>query len=58
MTAPKKKSAPKKTTEQRLSDLEKGMEGLLSTSITALKLISDSHSDIVTLKDAIDKLKK
>jgi hypothetical protein len=55
---PKKKPSPKKTTEQRLGDLEKSVNDLLSTNIDMLKMISDSHSDIITLKDVIDKLKK
>jgi hypothetical protein len=49
---------PAKTVEERLSELEQSVEGLLSTNINMLKMISDSHSDIITLKDALDNLKK
>lgn len=53
---------PAKTAEERLSDLEESAEGLLSTNLTLLKMVTDMHTaflnEFVKLREEITSLKK
>lgn len=53
---------PPKTVEERISELEESAEGLLSTNLTLLKMVTDMHTDFlnefVKLREEIASLKK
>jgi len=59
---PPVKKEKNKTIEVRVSDLEKGLESLLSVAMTNMKMFSDAHTafvhEISKLKEKVAELEK
>ncbi len=51
-----------KPTEERITELEEGLESLLSISIKQMRMFSDAHTafvkEISRLKDKVEQLEK